>query len=105
VSEGPRKPAANPVKRAYQAVFFAPNGDTPDAQRRVLSDIVKFCAAGRSPVVFDPSGKVDADATLVAVGRQEVWHHINQVLNIPDRDIVRLAIPQRDASVPPEFEP
>jgi len=86
------KPRRNKTRQAYQSVFFAPNGDMPDAQRRVLGDIVRYCAAGRSPVVFAADGSVDANATLVAVGRQEVWHHINQVLNMPDRDIVRLAI-------------
>ena len=90
------RPKRNKIKQAYQATFFAPNGDTPDAQRLVLSDIVRYCAAGRSPVVFAADGSVDPNATLVAVGRQEVWHHINQILNIPDRDIVRLAIPPTD---------
>lgn len=87
------KSRLNKVRQAYQMLFNDPRGT--DAARLVLEDLAKFCAAGRSPRVDSAAG-VDLHGTLVAVGRLEVWHRINQNLGLPDRDIVRLAITQAD---------
>lgn len=87
------KSRLNKVRQAYQALFNDPRGT--DAARIVLEDLAKFCAAGRTPCVFGATG-VDVNGTLVAVGRLEVWHRINQNLGLPDRDVVRLAITQAD---------
>ena len=89
------KPKVNQVKRAYQSMFFAPNGDIPDAPKVVLADLAKFCAAGTSPRSIGPIG-IDTNATMMMLGRQEVWYHINKILGIPDRDVARLAIPPAD---------
>lgn len=86
------KPKVDKVKRAYQSMFFAPNGGIPDASRVVLGDLAKFCAAGTTPRSIGPIG-IDTNATMMMVGRQEVWFHINKILGIPDRDVARLAIP------------
>ena len=88
------KPRVNRTKKAYLSVFMAPNGEMPDAQRAVLADLVKFCAGGRTPRCQKSDGGVDTNATMIAIGRQEVWHHVNQMLGIPELDVVRMAIPQ-----------
>jgi hypothetical protein len=90
------KPKVNQVKRAYQSMFLAPNGDIPEASKLVLADLAKFCAAGTSPRSIGPIG-IDTNATMMMLGRQEVWYHINRILGIPERDVVQLAIPPRDA--------
>lgn len=47
---------------------------------RVLEDLAMFCRANSAPYV--PG---DANASHVLIGRQEVWHRINQHLNLsPD---------------------
>jgi hypothetical protein len=83
--------AAQQLKQAMRATFLAPNGQMSDAQARVMAALAQQTAAGRSPVVFGKDGNVDAHATLIAVGRQEVWHWLNQMLGIPDADVVKLA--------------
>lgn len=79
------------LKQAMRAVFLAPNGQMSNAQIMVMSAIAKQCAAGRSTACFDSNGRLDADATLVAVGRQDIWHWMNQLLGIPDQEVARLA--------------
>lgn len=87
---GPTKAAR--LKQAMRATFLAPNGSMSDAQALVLTALAQQCAAGRTPVVISPiDGKVDPNATLIATGRQEVWHWINQLLGIPDIEVARMA--------------
>lgn len=79
------------LKQAMRATFLAPNGGMANWQQLTLSALCQKCAGGQSPVVFKADGAVDADATLIAVGRQEVWHWLNQMLGIPDPDVAALA--------------
>lgn len=85
------KEASTLLKQAMRATFLAPNGTMSDAQLRVLAALAQHCAAGRTPACFDNNNRLDADATLIAVGRQDVWHWINQILGIPDQEVARLA--------------
>ncbi len=78
-------------RQAWRAVFLAPNGELPDAQVTVIEDLLRITGALQSPTQFDNVGRVDADATLIAVGRQEVWKYVNQQLNLPDRETMRIA--------------
>jgi len=87
-----QKRKRNEVKKAAQAIFFAPNGDMPDAQRVFLRALAVFCAAGTTPRSVGPIG-IDTNATMLMVGRQEVWFWLNKLLGIPDIDVARLAIP------------
>ena len=84
-------PKVNKVKRAAQSIFLAPNGMMPDAQKTFLGAMAKFCAAGRSPRSIGAVG-IDTNATMMMVGRQEVWCWLNNLINIPDRDIAQMAI-------------
>ena len=89
--ESPRR--VNKLKQAYQSVFLAPNGEMPEAQRLVISDLIKYCGAGKTPRSIGPGG-IDVPATMAMIGRLEVWNHMNALINIPDRDIPRMAIEQ-----------
>ena len=84
--------AARQLKQALRATFLAPNGSMSGAQTIVVAAMAQFCAAGRSPVCFGSDGRVDERATMVAIGRQEVWHWMNQLLGIPDQEVARLAV-------------
>lgn len=79
------------LKQAMRATFLAPQGGMSDWQQRTLAAMCQFCAGGNSPRVDGPDGRVDRDATLIAVGRLEVWQWLNQMLGIPDPDVAALA--------------
>lgn len=78
----PRKVTTVDVKLAYQRVFMAPGG-VHDVARMVLGDLAKFTGALQSPTQYDANNKVDTEATLIAIGRADVWRHIDQMLNLP----------------------
>lgn len=83
--------AETPVQRrqrAYRQLFLTPKGDVPEgAQKLVLADLMKFCAAAVPPTRKDSTGAVDALATAQVIGRQEVWLRIQAHLNLPIRDV------------------
>lgn len=79
------------LKQAMRATFLAPNGGMANWQQLTLAALCQFCAGGNSPRVDGPDKTVDVNATLIAVGRQEVWHWLNQMLGIPDPDVAALA--------------
>lgn len=79
----PRKVTTADVKHAYQRVFLAPQGGVHDLARLVLGDLAKFTGSLQSPTQYDAAGRVDTEATLIAVGRADVWRHIDQMLNLP----------------------
>ena len=78
------------VKNAYQRLFMAPNGSVTNVSELVIGDLLKITGGLQSPVQYDNLGKIDNEATLVAIGRQDVWRHINQMLNLPDRTNLQL---------------
>lgn len=79
------------VVRAYREVFCLPNGGQSQAQRIVLGDLLKQTGAMQDIVQYDPAGRVDEHATLVAVGRQYVGTYILNKLNLPDRHLAVVA--------------
>lgn len=92
-----KRPTKEDVRRAYTSVFLAPNGDVPEAARIVIADLARLTGGFRSPTQFDAAGRLDDKATLVAIGRQEVWTYLTQKLNLPER--------QSMAIVATAFEP
>lgn len=54
----------------------------------VLAHIRAFCCADATTLKYDDQGRLDAQATLVAEGRREVWNVINFYLNVPEVDLV-----------------
>lgn len=79
----PRKVTTADVKIAYQRVFLVPQGGVNDLARLVLGDLLKFSGAVQSPTQYDTNNRVDTNATLIAIGRADVWRHIDQMLNLP----------------------
>jgi hypothetical protein len=74
-------------RQAYRRVF---NLEDRDA-RQVLSDLRRFCGADRAAYRVSPvTRQVDPNATLVAVGRLEVYQRISAFLNINDADLLKL---------------
>lgn len=77
-----RKVTTTDVKHAYQRVFMAPQGGVHELARLVLGDLLKFTGALQSPTQYANNG-VDTQGTLIAIGRADVWRHIDQMLNLP----------------------
>jgi len=86
----PRKVTNIDVKHAYQRLFMLQTGQLTNLSELVLGDLLKVTGGMQSPIQFDAAGKVDSEATLVAIGRQDVWRHINQMINLPDRTSLSL---------------
>ena len=78
------------VKHAYQRLFLAPNGAVTNVSELVIGDLLKITGGVQAPTQYDAAGRVDTEATLIAIGRQDVWRHINQMLNLPDRTNLQL---------------
>lgn len=79
------------LKNAFRSTFLAPNGTMSDAQKKVLAAICQKCGGGLDLTQTGPDGRVDADATLIAVGSARVWTYIVQMLALSDEDVARLA--------------
>lgn len=74
-------------RQSYRRVF---NLEDRDVQQ-VLADLRRFCGAERPVYRVSPiSRTVDANATLVAAGRLEVWQRIERLLTMNDSDIAKL---------------
>jgi hypothetical protein len=74
-------------RQAYRRVFDIEDRDV----QRVLADLRRFCGDSQPLARVSPvSRTVDANATLVAVGRFEVWQRIREFLTINDADLARL---------------
>lgn len=74
-------------RQAYRRVF---NPEDRDVQA-VLADLRRFCGDNAPLARVSPiTRSVDPNATLVAVGRFEVWQRIRAFLNIDDADLLKL---------------
>lgn len=83
---------------SYKHVFL-PNGATTVASKIVLADLRRFCRGTATPAVMSHiTQNIDPMATGIAIGRQEVWHHICQHLYLDDADIYRLVEQQSDGT-------
>ncbi len=78
------------VKHAYQRLFLLNEGGMTDIAQLVLGDLMKITGGLQSPVQYDDLHKVDHDATLITIGRQDVWRHINEQLHLPERTAMTL---------------
>lgn len=66
-------------QQAYRQTFYTGDDGQPSiASGRVLEDLARFCHAHESP--FLP----DERATLIMIGRQEVFARIQHQLNMTD---------------------
>jgi hypothetical protein len=80
-------------RQAYRRVF---NLDDRDVMT-VLADLRRFCGDTKPLARVSPiSASVDPNATLVAVGRFEVWQRIREFLTITDADLLKLQERQED---------
>lgn len=78
----PRKVTKDDVRIAYQRLFMVMDQPS-DIARLVLGDLLKVTGGLQDPTQRDDTGKVDMNATLLAIGMQNVWRHIDQMLNLP----------------------
>lgn len=85
-----RKPTNIDVKHAYQRLFLLNDGGMTDIAQLVLGDLMKITGGAQSPIQYDTLGKIDNDATLVTIGMQNVWRHINSMLHLPERTAMTL---------------
>jgi hypothetical protein len=86
----PRKTTNIDVKHAYQRLFLLNEGGMTDIARLVIGDLIKVTGGVQSPVQYDSLSKVDTEATLIALGCQKVWLHINSMLHLPERTTMGL---------------
>lgn len=74
------------VRGAFRRCFLGPDGKpTPDGEV-VLTELRRFCYGGKPTVKQGPQG-IDALASMVASGRQEVYFRVADLLHIDDSDI------------------
>ena len=79
-------------KRAYKALFIAPNGGMHDTSEIVLADLAKFCCAKSPATRRDSLGRVDPIATAQVAAKQEVWHRIQAMIHLPEQMETRNAL-------------
>lgn len=48
-----------------------------------LQDMAKFAGMGQPPIVKDRLGKVDVEASMIMIGRQEMFLRIQHHMNLP----------------------
>jgi len=65
-------------KQSYRRVFLGDGGDPSIPGGAVLEDLARFCHAHESAF------HKDERATLIMLGRQEVWLRIQHQLNMTD---------------------
>lgn len=69
-------------KQSYRQVFYGNNNNEPSIPGAVvLDDLAKFCRAHESAFHKDDR------ATLIMMGRQEVWLRIQHQLNMTDAQL------------------
>lgn len=69
----------------YRSAFQTESG------RKVLADLRRFCGYGASPLqVSAIRQETDVSATMVKIGRQEVFQRIIAHLGLDDADLIRL---------------
>jgi hypothetical protein len=77
-------------RTAYRQCFFDDNNQLTQAGRTVFADLAKFCRAQQSTAIVSPiSRTVDIHASMLAVGRLEVYNRILAHLHISDAEILR----------------
>lgn len=83
-------------KGAYVEVFLQHPRSRP-----VLQDLARFCRANQAPVARNTkTGEIDERATFIAIGRQEVWQHIQEYLHLTEEELFELRMaPQAKAQV------
>jgi hypothetical protein len=72
--------------RAYRSTFGSPAGG------HVLIDLADFCRANEAPVHIDANGRVDTERSMILIGRLEVWHRIQQRLNLTPQQLALLYV-------------
>jgi hypothetical protein len=77
------------LREAYRAVFRR-NDRAPRWTRPVLADLKDFCAPDSVPLRVGKDGHTDMYQTGIVAGRLEVWHRVQQVLNLSDDDLNRM---------------
>ena len=78
------------LRDKYRAVFCDGKGGFHPAGNAVLADLRRMTKYGSSPFVPDPI------SMAYHVGMQDVFRHIQMVMNLSDADIYRLtATPQQ----------
>jgi hypothetical protein len=76
-------------RNAYRRLFLDNDGKlTPDAQV-VMLDLGEFCRVLESPAVTGPNG-IDTHATLLSIGRLEVFRRFGEHLDTSDADLIGL---------------
>lgn len=72
-------------KRNYNQCFKTPAG------QQVLIDLTNFCGVGLAAGVKRQDGTIDRDATLIAIGRQEVILRIQKNLHLSSDQLFAIA--------------
>lgn len=78
------------LRNAYRGTFCSDKGgDLHPLGKQVIDNLRQLTKHGQSPFNSDPV------AMAYAVGQQDVFRHVMQMLNITDADIYRLTASQR----------
>jgi len=68
-------------RQAYRRVFHGDDGNVSISGGKVLDDLARFCHA------HDSAFHKDERATLIMLGRQEVWLRIQHQLQMTDQQL------------------
>ena len=78
------------LRNVYRSVFMGRDGQPHPAGAEVLANLRQMTKFGSSPFASDPL------SMAYTVGLQDVFRHIQQMLNISDADIYRLTATRND---------
>lgn len=78
--------------KTWKQLLCDPKGNLTREGELVMSDLAKYCRAHDAPTRHDPTGKVDAMATMEAIGMHKLYRRIVTLLEIDDSRTARLSL-------------
>ena len=85
---------ANTASKVWKQLLCDPEGNLHANGQLALSDLAKYCRAHDAPTRHDPTGKIDALATMEAIGMHKMYKRILTLLAIDESRGAKLAMLQ-----------
>ena len=85
---------ATTASKIAKKLLCDPQGNLHQDGQYFLSDLAKYCRAHDAPTRHDPTGKVDALATMEAIGMHKLYRRLTTLLAIDESRGAKLAMLQ-----------
>jgi hypothetical protein len=85
---------ATTASKIWKKLLCDPRGQLHADGELAMSDLAKFCRWVEAPTRHDPTGKVDALATMEAIGMHKMYKRILTLLAIDESRGAKLAMLQ-----------